>query len=78
MTTLSQNSFKLENRKTMTKMLLPLLELTILIITFLSTNLNIDLKTLEIENFKKHLTTKNTIYFITTKQINKYTTSIEI
>ena len=78
MTTLSQNSFKLENRKTMTKMLLPLLELTILIITFLSTNLKIYLKTLKIENFKKHLTTKNPTYYITTKQINKYTTTIEI
>ena len=41
--------------KTITKMLLPSLELTILIINFLSTNLKIALKTLPIEDFKKYL-----------------------
>ena len=39
----------------MTKILLTSPELTILIISFLSTNLKIALKTLQIENFKKHL-----------------------
>ena len=43
-------------------MSLPSLELTNLIISFLSTNLKIALKTLQIENFKKHLIIKN-IYF---------------
>ena len=40
------------------KMLLSSLEITILIINFLSTNLKIALKTLKIENFKKHLMIK--------------------
>ena len=41
----------------MTKMLLSILELTILIINFLSINLKTALKKLQIENFKKHLMT---------------------
>ena len=45
MTTLSQNYFNLENTTAMTyKILLPLLELTILIINFFSTNIKIALK----------------------------------
>ena len=39
----------------MTKILLPSLELTILIINFASTNLKIVLETLQIENFKRCL-----------------------
>ena len=39
-------------------MLLPSLELAILIINFLSTSLTIALKTLQMENFKKHLMIK--------------------
>ena len=39
-------------------MLLPSLELTILIINFLSTSLKIALETLQIEDFKRHLVTK--------------------
>ena len=54
----SHNYFNLGNTKTMTKMLLPSLELTILIIHFLLTNLKIALKTLQIENFKTHLMIK--------------------
>ena len=46
------------NTKTITKMLLPSLELTILIINFLSTSLKIALKILQIEDFKRHLVTK--------------------
>ena len=57
---MSQNYSNLGKRKAMTKMLLPSLELTILIINFLSTNLKITLKTHQTENFKKHLKTKNT------------------
>ena len=52
----------------MTKMLL--LELTILIISFLSTILNIALQTRQIENFKKHLIIKKRI-LLTTRQPNK-------
>ena len=58
LTSPSQNYFNLGNTKTMTKMLLPSLELTTLIINFLSTNLKIAFKTLQIENFKKHLMIK--------------------
>ena len=54
----SQNYFDLGNTKTMTKILLPSLELIILIINFLSTSLKIALKRLQIENFKKHLMIK--------------------
>ena len=39
-------------------MLLPLLELTILIINFFSINLKISLKTVQIGNFKRNLITK--------------------
>ena len=53
MTTVSQNYYNLGNTKAMTKMLLPSLELTIVTINFLSTNLKIALKTLQIENLKK-------------------------
>ena len=53
----------------MTKMLLPSLELIILIINFLSSNLKIALKTLQIENFKKHLMTKKIL--LTTRQPKK-------
>ena len=69
MITPSQNYFNLGNTKTMTKMLLPSLELTILIISFLSTNLKIALKTLQIENFKKHLMIKKIL--LTTRQPKK-------
>ena len=73
MITPSQNYFNLGNMKTMTKMLLPSLELTILIISFLSTNLQIALKTLDTENFKKPLMIKkNTPYSRTTKEIKKF------
>ena len=58
MVTPLQNYFNLGNKKIMTKMLLPSLELTILVINFLSTNLKIALKILQIENFKKHLMIK--------------------
>ena len=44
-----QNYFNIGNTKVMTNILLPSLELTILIINFLSTNLKIALKTLQIE-----------------------------
>ena len=53
----------------MTKMLLPSLELTILIINFLSTGLKIALKTLQIENFKKHLMIKKIL--LTTQKPKK-------
>ena len=53
----------------MTNMLLPSLELTILIINFLPTNLKIALKTLRIENFKKHLMIKKML--LTTRQPKK-------
>ena len=53
----------------MTKMLLPSVELTILIINFLSTGLKIALKTLQIENFKKHLMIKKIL--LTTRQPKK-------
>ena len=58
MITPSQNYLNLANTKRMTKMLLPSLELTILIINFLSTSLKTALKTLQIENFKEHLMIK--------------------
>ena len=60
MTILPQNQFNLENMKGMTKMLLPPLELTDLIINLLLPNLEIALKTLS--NFKKHLITEK--YFL--------------
>ena len=69
MITPSQNYFNLGNTKTMPKMLLPSLELTILIINFLSTSLKIALKTLQIENFKKHLMIKKIL--LTTRQPKK-------
>ena len=69
MITSSQNYFNLGNTKTMTKILLPSLELTILIINFLSTSLKIALKTLQIENFKKHLMIKNIL--LTTRRSKK-------
>ena len=56
--------------KTMTKMLLPSLELTIRIINFLSTNLKIALKTPQKENIKKHL--------MTTKEIKKFVSTSKI
>ena len=61
----------------MTKMLLPSLELTILIINFLSTNLKTVLKKLPIGNFKKHLMIKNTPYYRTTKEIKKFVKNFE-
>ena len=65
MVTASQNYFNLGNTKTITKTLLPSLELTILIIDLFSTNLKIALKTLQIENFKRHLMIKNTPCYTT-------------
>ena len=56
----------------MTKISLPSLELTILIVNFPSTNLKIALEIPQIENLKKHLMTKNTPYLMTTKEVNKY------
>ena len=55
MSTPSQNYFNLGKTKTMTEILLALLEHTMLIFSFLSTNLNLEiaLKTLQIENIKK-------------------------
>ena len=79
MTTPSQNYFNLGKTKTMTEMLSALLERTMLIFSFLSTNLNseIALKTLQIENIKKKkkkkkLMTKNTPYYTKTKEDKKY------
>ena len=69
MITPSQNYFNLGNTKTMTKMLLPSIELTILIINFLSTSLEISLKTLQIENFKKHVMIKKIL--LTTRHPKK-------
>ena len=67
MTILLQNYFNLENTKPVTKiMLLPSLELTILIIYFSLANLKTALKTLQVENFKKHLMTKEIL--LTTRQ----------
>ena len=48
----------LGNMKEMTKMLLPSLEFTSLIIKFFPTNLKITLTILQVEKFKKHLMTK--------------------
>ena len=65
--------------KTMTKMLLSSLELTIQIINFLSTSLKFALKTLQIENFKKHLMIKkNTPCYTTTKEITKFVSTSKI
>ena len=78
MTTPSQNYFNLGKTKTMTEMLSALLERTMLIFSFLSTNLNLEiaLKTLQIENIKKKkkkkLMTKNTPYYTKTKEDKKY------
>ena len=69
MITPSQNYFNLGNTKTMKKMLLPSLELTILIINFLSTYLKIALKTLQIEKSKKYLMIKKIL--LTTRQPKK-------
>ena len=66
----SQNHFNLGNTKQMSKMSLPSLELTILLINFLSTNLKIALKTLQKENIKKHL--------MTTKEIKKFVSTSKI
>ena len=74
----SKNYFNLGNTKTMRKMLLPSLGLTILIINFLSTSLKIALKTLQIENFKKHLMIKNTPYYTTTTEIKKFVSKSKI
>ena len=74
----SKNHFNLGNTKTMTKILLPSLELTILIINFISTNLKIALKTRQIENLKKHLMTKDTPYYTTTKKIKKFVSTTKI
>ena len=73
-----QNYFNLGNTKTMKKMLLPLLELTILIITFVSADLKIALKALQIENFKKNLMIKNTRYYTATKEIKKFVSTSKI
>ena len=54
----SQYYFNLRNTDIMTQVLLHSLELKILIINFFLANLEIALKTLEIENFKKHLRIK--------------------
>ena len=62
----------------MTKMLLSSLELPVLIINFLSANLKIPLKALQIDNFKKHLMTKNIPYYTTTKEIRKYASTSKI
>ena len=45
---------------------------------FLSTNLKIALKALQILNFKKHLMTENTPYNTTTKEIKEYASMSEI
>ena len=74
----SQNYFNLGNTKTMPKMLLPSLELTILIVDFRSTSFKIALKTLKIENLKKHLMIKNTPYYTTTKEIEKFVSTSKI
>ena len=78
MITPSQNYFKLRNTKTITKVLLPSLELAILIINFLSTNLKIALKSLQTENFKKHLMIKDTLYYMTAKEIKKFISTDKI
>ena len=54
----SQNYFNPGNTKTLKKMFLPSLELTIRITNSFSTSLKIALKTLQIENLKKHLMIK--------------------
>ena len=59
-------------------MLLPSQELAILIFNFFSTNLKVTLKTLQIEKFKKHLKTKNSSYYKTTKEIKKYASMSKI
>ena len=61
----------------MTEILLALLEHTMLIFSFLSTNLNLEiaLKTLQIENInkkKKKVMTKNTSYYTKTNEDKKY------
>ena len=73
-----QNYFNPGNTKKMTKMLLPSLELAIPIINFLSTSLKVALKTLQIENFKKHLMIKNTPYYTATKEIKKFVNASKI
>ena len=71
----SQNYFNLGNT---TKTLLPSVGLTILIINFLSINLKIALKTLQIENFKKHFLIKNILYYTRTKEIKKFVSTSKI
>ena len=79
MVTPSQNYFILGKTKTMTKMLLPSLELTILIINFVSTNLKIPLKTLQIEDFKNHLMIKKYFLLYTTaKESKKFVSASKI
>ena len=60
MTTPSENYFNLGKTKTMTEILLALLERTMVIFSFLSTNLNLEiaLKTLQIDNIKKKINDK--------------------
>ena len=78
MTTLSQNCFNPGNMKTTTKMSLPSLELAILIFNFLSTKLKNASKTQRIDNFKKHLMTKNTPHDMKTKEIRKYSSTSKV
>ena len=74
----SKKFFNLGSTETMTKMLLPSLELKILIINFRSRNLKIALKALQIENFKNHLMIKNTPYYTATKEIKKFVSTSKI
>ena len=68
----------IRNMRTMTKMLLSSIELTIPIINFLSTSWEIALNTLQIENFKKHLMIKITSYYTTAKEIKKFVSANKI
>ena len=70
--------FQPGNMKTTTKMSLPSLELTILIFNFLSTKLENASKTQRIDNFKKHLMTKNTPQDMKTKEIRKYSSTSKV
>ena len=74
----SQSYFNLGNTKTMTKILLPSLELIILIINFHSTSLKIALKTLQIENFKKHLIIKKYSLLRDNQKIKKFVSTSKI
>ena len=55
----------------MTKMLLPFLNITIIIISFLSKDLQIALRTLQVENFKKHLMSKKILSTTRQPKTNK-------